>query len=203
MAKRNFLLGKGERLTEKVIITTGGGPKIPPYTFSEAKRRLKPMLDEVVAEIDALPSEACPSDYAMATITLNPEYIAKSYHPTELLRAAGLEAVGSRSRKVKPENRSKGREPEETLTTELFVVGKRQSFRRWAKELESWDEAITPGASQLVELEQISFPEAASKLKGTGTGEKSDVFEIVLHMNEEEAERGMLGLFKCNSYYLI
>lgn len=196
MKKRNFLLGKGERLTEKVIVTTGGGPKVPPYTFGEAKRRLKPMLDHVVAEIDALPKEACPSDYAMATITLNPEYIAKSYHPTELLRAAGLETVGSRSRRVKPENRSKGREPEETVTTELFVIGKRQSFRRWANELESWNEAITPGANQLVEFEQISFPEAAAKLKGTAEAKKNDVFEIVLHMSEEDAERGMLGQFQ-------
>lgn len=197
MTKRNFLLGKGERLTERVVITSGGGPKIPPYTFDEAKRRLKPMLDQVVAEINALPSEACPNDFAMATITLNPEYIAKSYHPTELLRAVGLETVGSRSRRLTPESRSKGRKPEETLTTELFVVGKRQSFQRWANGFESWNEFISPGASQLIELEEISFPEAASKLKGLiGTTKKKSVFEIVLHMGEEDAERGMLGKFK-------
>ncbi|RYD55625.1 MAG: S8 family peptidase [Sphingobacteriales bacterium] len=194
--KQNFLLGKGERLTENVVINTGGGPKIPPYTFGEAKARLQPMLDNVVKQIDALPDEACPNDYAMATLTLNPEYIAKSYHPKELLRAVGLEAVGSRSRRITPENRSKGREPEETVTTELFVVGKRQAFRRWATDLSKWQESLSPGANQIVELEEVSFPKASSKLKGTKDAAANDVFEVVLHMTEDDGETGSLGEFK-------
>src|SRR5579872_1846180 len=107
MDKRNFLLGKGEDLTSPIVLPTGFGSKKHPYTFDEAQTRLKKMLHNVVASLDALPDIACPNDYAIATITLHPSYIAKSYFPAELLRAAGLETVGSRPRQVKPEKDTK------------------------------------------------------------------------------------------------
>ena len=44
MAKQNFLLGKGERLTTDIVIPSGGGPKEAPYTFEEARGRLTPMV---------------------------------------------------------------------------------------------------------------------------------------------------------------
>src|SRR5262249_47439688 len=109
MTKRNFLLGKGERLVEDVAGVRGGGPKSHPYTFSQARERLAPMLTRVVRGIDQLPAEACPNDQAIAAITLNPEYIAKSYFPEKLFESVGLQTVGSRPRRVKPEKRSKGR----------------------------------------------------------------------------------------------
>ena len=37
MSKRNFLLGKGERLTEDIVVRSGGAPKAAPYTFAEAR----------------------------------------------------------------------------------------------------------------------------------------------------------------------
>jgi hypothetical protein len=77
-----------------------------------------------------LPAEACPDDLAVASITMNPEYIAKTYFPSDLLRYAGLEAIGSRPKTVKPTKKSGDRKPFETLTTELFVLGKRASFRK-------------------------------------------------------------------------
>ena len=79
MTKRNFLLGRGERLVEDVVGIRGGGPKHHPYTFSETKTRLTPMLDRVILGIDQLPNDACPDDRAVATVTLNPEYIAKGH----------------------------------------------------------------------------------------------------------------------------
>ena len=84
MTKRNFLLGKGERLVEDVAVARGGAPKSHPYTFSEARDRIAPMLARVVRGIDQLPDEACPNDVAVAAVTLNPEYIAKSYFPEKL-----------------------------------------------------------------------------------------------------------------------
>lgn len=128
MTKRNFLLGKGERLIEPVTGVRGGGPKSHPYTFSEARERIAPMLSRVVRGIDQLPASACPNDRAVATVTLNPEYIAKSYFPDKLFELIGLEPVGSHPRRVTPEKRSKGREPEETITTELFLMGLARLF---------------------------------------------------------------------------
>lgn len=196
MKKRNFLLGKGERLTEQVKITSGGGPKMAPYTFAQAKERLAPMLTNALSKLDSLPQDACPNNEAIATLTLNPEYIAKSYFPGELLRAVGLEAVGSRSKKIKPEKRSRGREPEASVTTELFIKGPRSSFKRWASEFSKWNER-NDGASQLVGIETISVPDSADKIKQEApTEDENGLYEIVLHCNEGNSEEVYLAQFK-------
>src|ERR687889_1525020 len=102
MTKRNFLLGKGERLVEEVNGVRGGGPKQAPYSFDEARRRLLPRLSKVVQAIDNLPDSACPDDRAVATVTLNPEFIAKSYYPDDLFKNVGLEPIGSRPKRLTP-----------------------------------------------------------------------------------------------------
>lgn len=180
MAKRNFLLGKGERLVEDVAGVRGGGPKSPPYTFAEAKDRIVPMLARVVRGIDHLPPEACPNDVAVAVVTLNPEYIAKSYFPEKLLETVGLEPVGSRPRRVTPEKRSKGREPKEAITTELFVMGPRSAFRAWRSQLVNFAEDAV-GAKELPSIEQVATPTARDKVKGRVPKTGKVVFEVVLH----------------------
>ncbi|MBB1644566.1 S8 family peptidase [Sphingobacterium sp. UME9] len=195
MAKINFLLGKGERLTEQVRVLSGPVEKAAPYTFSEARSRLEPMLNDVVQKLENLPDDACPDDYAVATITLNPEFIAKTYYPSELLRAVGLDSVGSKSRQITPEKKSKGRDPLPAVTTELFVYGKREAFKKWAKEFPKWSEYQT-GANQIVEIEEISFPEPKSKVKHFDRDSSKTVFEVVLHMNESISESLYLGSFR-------
>lgn len=195
MAKRNFLLGKGERLAEDIRVGSAPVNKISPYSFDEAKTRLQPMLNKVVTEINRLPSDACPDDFAVATIVMNPEYIAKTYFPSDLLRSVGLEPIGSRAKTIKPEKKSGGREPEDAFTTELFVLGKRANFKRWAETFESLDESEF-GAAQIKGIEEISFQTATEKLKlSTDTAEK-DVYEVVLHIDEESGESRYLNQFK-------
>jgi len=195
MAKINFLLGKGERLTEQVRVLSGPVDKATPYSFSEAKTRLDPMLKDVVRKLDNLPDDACPEDYAVAMITLNPEFIAKTYYPSELLRAVGLECVGSKPKQVTPEKRSKNREPIPAVTTELFVYGKRDAFKKWARELPQWSE-YQSGANQIIEIEEISFPEPQNKVKRFSNESSKTVFEVVLHMNEAISESLYLSSFK-------
>ena len=136
--QRNFLLGKGERLTEPVTVPGRPITRVPPYTFDQARERILPMVRQATRAIDQLPDAACPHDEAVSTLVLNPEYIAKSYFPDQLLRAIGLRLVGSRSRKIMPEQRSGGRKPKETVTTELFVAGPRHSYREWLTDIQSW-----------------------------------------------------------------
>jgi hypothetical protein len=195
MSKRNFLLGKGERLTAPVIVRTGPPDKQPPYTFSQARSRLAPMVSKVVKAIDALPPEACPQDNVVAAITLNPEYIAKSFFPKDLLDEVGLQSVGSRPRRVTPERRSRDREPVEALTTELFVMGKRSAFRRWNTALPVWASSIR-GAKDLVTIEAVSAPSEKQKIK-SGLSKTGDVvFEVVLHTDELAGESSIVRAFE-------
>lgn len=195
MTKRNFLLGKGERLTEKVRGVTGGAPKIPPYTFQEAVSRVHPMLNKVVDRLDALPATACPNDQAVIALTLNPEYIAKSYFPANLLQSVGLEAVGSRAKRVTPEKRSNGRAPEETITTELFLRGQRTSIKEWAEALPDWRENMI-GAKELPMIESLDVQSSTDKMKHVPKTDNKTVFEVVLHFDEQRGENYYLSKFR-------
>lgn len=188
-------MGKGERLVDDVIVARGGGTKYHPYTFAQARERLAPMLARAVRGIDHLPDYACPGDRAVATVTLNPEYIAKSYFPDRLLETVGLQAVGSRPRRVKPERRSKGRDPEETISTELFVMGPRSAFRAWRSALPRWNEDLR-GADELAMIEQVAAPTAQDKIKGRLPKAGTTVFEAVLHGEAAGGTSGVVSMFR-------
>lgn len=192
MSKQNFLLGKGERLTNDIVIKGGGAPKEAPYMFSEARSRLSPMVLEASTNIDELPQEACPLDEAVVSLTLNPEYIAKSYFPHELLRDVGLEVIGSRPKKVIPEKRSRDREPEEAITTELFARGRRAAIRSWSQQLPNW-RSDRGSANALLSIEEVSAPAPQAKIKGALPDEGRMALETVLHANA--LELGMIQAF--------
>lgn len=191
----NYLLGRGERLVEDVVGVRGGGPKQHPYTLFEARTRLRPMLTNVVSRIDELPPEACPDDQAVAAVTLNPEYIAKSYYPAELFKTVGVDTVGSRARRIRPAKRSRGREPEEALTTEFFVMGPRAAFRNWSAMLPGL-ESDDGGAKELITIEEISTPSPRQKIKGELPRTGEAVLEVVLHTDALHGERRTLPLFR-------
>ena len=194
MPEENFLLGHGERLTEEITGSRGGGPKQPPYTFQEAKVRLSPMLQQAVSHLYELPDDAFPGGSAVLALTLNPEYIAKSYFPTTLLQKVGIDVVGSRPKRVIPEKRSRNRAPEETLTTELFARGHRSLFRSWNADLPNWSDQDY-SAKELVSVEQIAAPATRAKIKGSLPENGVIPMEIVLHASEDEGESYMLEAF--------
>lgn len=95
MSQTNFLIGRGELLTHDIK-----GPKRKPgkaevYTLQQAAERLVPQFTKAAAALDALPSAACPGDFGIARLTINPSYIARSFFPTAMLRTVGLESVGN------------------------------------------------------------------------------------------------------------
>ena len=194
-SKRNYLLGYGERLTAAVEIATGGGPKKTPYSFKEARDRIAPMLASAASAFDGLPDKACPNDEAVAAITLHPEYYAKSYFPASFLRASGLRAIGSRARQIRPEKRSRGREPTEAVTTELFVAGTRTSFHELADQLSFWTEDSS-GAGQLHAIEKVSALEAKERIRSLPKGQERLPLEVVLHASETAADRFILASFE-------
>lgn len=195
MTKRNFLLGKGERLVESVEGIRGGAPKQHPYTFEQARNRLLPQLESTVRSIDDLPDSACPDDQAVAAITLNPEYIAKSYYPIDLFKEVGLDPVGSRPRRITPARRSRGRAPEESVTTEFFVMGSRAAFRNWKRTLPNWTASSKPG-QELISIEEIFAPSTTDKIKGEIPVSGDAVFEVVLHTDALFGENRLLPLFR-------
>ena len=187
MTKKNFLLGKGKRLTTNTVTKFGGGPTDTPYTFQEARDCLMPMIVAAYSEIKNLPDEACPNNEAVISLTLHPEYVAKSYFPNNLLREAGFSVIGSKPKAITPRKCSGGREAEPTVTTELFAKGTRSSVYEWSQNLSSWS-ADRPISKELISIEQVGVPSPQYKIKGDLPCEGLCTLEAVLHADKNEKE---------------
>lgn len=185
MSQTNFLIGRGELLTHDIKAPKrGGGEGRQAYTFNRAVERLAPQLKSTAKELDKLPSDACPDDFGVALLTLNPSFIAKSYFPTALLRSAGVESIGSRTVSVTPESWTKKTVPTECTTTEIFIAAKRDVFRH----LSDWVQNINPishEAEDLIHIEKFSsFVPEERFASHIDSDEK--FFEVGLHFLPEE-----------------
>lgn len=184
--EHNFLLGRGEQLSTPVDVPRGGGEKHAPYTFEAAKSRIAPKLVQAQRQIAQLPREACPNDEAVAVITMHPRYISKSDFPSALLDRVGLRAVGSRSRKVRPEEWGVQKHPDEAITEEIFVAGKRSSLTQWSAELPQWSENQA-SVSQIRHIEDVRSQAPVEKLKGIEAGQTPVLLEIVIHDGDNDS----------------
>jgi hypothetical protein len=184
MSQTNFLIGRGELLTYDIKGPKRGGEKAEVYSFSFAKARLKPQMNATSHALDNLPEEACPRDFAVARLILNPGYIAKSYFPIALLRTVGLESIGSRTVKILPERWTKQGEPRECTTTELFIAGKRNVFRH----LTGWMDSVEENsdvALDLAHIEQFAGFTPEDRVRKYGS-QNDRFFEIGLHLLPDE-----------------
>ncbi|MDV2080304.1 hypothetical protein [Marinobacter xestospongiae] len=76
---KNILIGYGETLTRKMPRKFGGGEKSHPYSFTEAKARLKEQLNQLVSKSRELDQRALYNGHLVAKLTVHPSYLAKSY----------------------------------------------------------------------------------------------------------------------------
>lgn len=178
--QHNFLLGKGEKLTSKVDVPHGGGPKDPPYDFSKAKKRIGERLQKVEAKLKNTPAAACPGEEVVAVVTVHPRYISKSDFPQDLLKAAGLRSVGTRPKKIKPESWGIKKHPDEAMTEQIFVAGTKSDFNNLLNAIPQWTEK-TPGAMALTQIEDLKAFEIEDKIRGIPEDREEAVFEIALH----------------------
>lgn len=190
MAKTRFLIGNGESLVSKITANTGSGEKAHPYEFEERVQTLTPVISSVLAEVDRLPKAACPGDEAVIAMTLHPSYLARSYHPSGLLRELGLRQVGSRETSIDP-LRSVRKTPI-TKTTELFIAGPRRALH-----------SLLPSrATERSEVYRDDFRKietiralGSERLRGADLRGEDIPLEIVLHVagDGEDGERIYLG----------
>lgn len=178
---KRFLLGYGERLTGHVQAPRSGPVGDPAYNFDEAVLRLRSQAENLVTELDSLPNVACPDNEAVGTLTLHPQYLAKSYHPQKLLNSYNLRQVGSRPVEIVPDKWTKKGKPLLSHSTELYVAGDRESFAKWADDFMNDPERI-PEAIQ--RLESVRAPIPGDRLRNLNYADTTDeglLVELVLH----------------------
>ncbi|WP_221797863.1 S8 family peptidase [Oceanobacter mangrovi] len=193
MNQTNFLIGRGELLTHEIK-----GPKRNPasaevYTLEQTQQRLSRQVSDTVSFLDTLPQDACPHDFAVARFVLNPSYIARSYFPTNLFRAIGLQSVGSRQVTILPEKWKRKGQPQDCSTTEIFVAGKRKAFRSlgdWMFQVDSdSDEAL-----DLRRVEEIGAFEPSERILDRGR-ENDRYYEVGVHLLADEDSSFITGEF--------
>lgn len=178
--KKNYLLGKGELLTNRVKKKSGGGQKNPPYDVQTAKKRVSDRINKTLHDFEALPDEACPNDKVVAALTMHPRYISKSDFPDELLSASGLKAIGGKAAYVKPEEWGVKNHPDGAVSDIWFVSTTRHSMRNWSENLLQWTKPETV-LSQLQSVEDFFAPDATSKIKKIVISGEEAVYEAILH----------------------
>jgi hypothetical protein len=190
---KNYLLGYGERLTATIDPPRRKPQKTDIYTFAESKVRLAPRIREVADEIRQLPAAACPRNESVAAVTIHPSYLAKSYFPRGLFDTIGVKAVGSRPKQVVPEKGAKKivkRRPQaSSATAELFVMGSRENFQRWAQNVSSWSEGLA-GAVELVRIEDVHFIEPEERIRPMRSANENPLLEVVLHRSDDYVLEG-------------
>lgn len=191
----NFLLGKGENLIEEISVPSGGDSKSEPYTVSEARIRVADMLKKSCTDLRKLPDSAFPRDEAVISLVLHPEYVAKSYFPSALLRHASLVYVGCVPSVISPQKLSKERTPNESETTELFVKGEREVLYSWSNAIVDWGESQTY-TKELISLEKLYLRSANEKIHGSLDQSRRPILEVILHANELQAHDYVLAEFK-------
>ncbi|TVX91609.1 MULTISPECIES: S8 family peptidase [Paenibacillus] len=198
--ENNFLLGNGEHLTNTVNVPRRGGKKIPPYSFPTAQKHFSQWLGDANEKFNKMSSSACPNDEVTALVTMHPRYISKSDFPIELLDTVGLRAVGGRSKRIKPMQWGIEKHPEEAVTDQIFVMGKRSDFTTWYREINNWTEAVT-GAKHLSHIEDLSAHIGVDKVQALPENRDEYCLEVVFH----ETSASTLDMFEyyakeCDAY---
>lgn len=178
MNRTNFLIGRGQVLTSDIpTIKSGFSTNKFCKSFSEAKEYLIPQIISTVENISKLPEDACPDDFCVMTLTLNPDFIAKSYYPKDFLRATDLTPVGSKSTDIiiNKEGNTVNKK-----TTSIFVASKRNVLKSIDQKISSLDET-TAIAEQFSRIEKISnfIPSISS------VNEKSSYYEAIVHLLQD------------------
>lgn len=196
---KNYLLGYGERLTVGIDPPRRRPEKADAYTFAESKVRLAPRIREVATEIMELPAAACPHNESIVAVTIHPSYLAKSYFPSGLFDTIGVKAVGSRPLQIIPEKSVKKASKQQPVspspTAEIFVMGRRQNFQRWAQDVSGWSEGFE-GAGELVRVEDVHFIEPAERIKPMRTRNDNPLLEVVLHRSDDYVLEGFRGYLR-------
>jgi hypothetical protein len=184
MNQPNFLIGRGELLTHDIKGPKRAMGKAEVYTLAQARQRLAPQFATAAEVLDALPAAACPGDFGVARLMMNPSFIARSFFPTGMLRAIGLESIGSRTVKVTPEAWTRKGSPKECTTTELFVAGKRRAFRNIIERTQEF-EAQADEAADLTHIERFTAFAPTERIASFG-GPKDRFFEVGIHLIPDE-----------------
>lgn len=174
------ILGKGELYTIPIRPPRGGGPKKPIRTIHETRERLLPQFDHLLEQIDVCRSRGTMlNNKLFFQVSLDYEYLAKSYFPTHLSGFSTWEMVGSRPwNQVSRDNRI-FQEPK--LARMLFYQADPVEIRNVHGRLEENDLEDKQWADFL-KIDNLGLQKAEDRLISfDGKGANESLTELIFH----------------------
>jgi hypothetical protein len=188
MAKNNLLLGNGQALVGATIWPTGKGGPPNVYSISESRSRLHPQLEFISTQAADIPREASPRDEFVGRVLVHPQYMAKSYMPTNVLRTAGLRHVGTRSATIDPIKRTRKKDADKPmLTAELLVAGSIANFKHLDQLLmQSTAVGVQQSMGRIESISLMSAGDRVRHIKPLADGYV--MLECVLHASVDDED---------------
>jgi hypothetical protein len=174
------ILGKGEVYTTPIPAPAGGGSKKPIRSFDEARHRLLPQLESLFDKIDS-----CRGRHLMLRnklffqVSLDYEYLAKSYFPNSMVRLSQWEMVGSRP--WHQAGRDDKHFDEAKLARMIFFQADPIAIESTYKRLEK-GQVEKNERGDFVKVDSIGLQRAEDRLIGFPRGARKDVLaELIFH----------------------
>ncbi len=180
-----YIFGNGEVLTGWTSPPPRGPGSDPAYTFDEALSRIGPMVAETATTLAELPEPACPRDEVVASLTLHPQALAKSYHPKRLLDSYNLRQIGSRAIEVTPGKWTKAGEPQRSPSTELYIAGTKADFHNWATDFRLAPESIHDDIRRLECVRAVEPEDRLRHLDSASAVNDELLIELLIHASPD------------------
>lgn len=195
MGSNNFLLGRGEELSEEISSPARFPKTTKPYSLEAASRHIAGEAEGALADLRAMPAKALPQDQVVFGLTMHPEYASRQYHPHRLFEEFDLTVVGDKKSLIKPRKSTKdgppGQEPTRTILARCDI-GQLDGL---AKKITTVDKNSLV-ADEITHLESLGVIAPEDKLIGFDQfGATNLDLEVAIHVGPQKSDQFIVNGF--------
>ncbi|MBE6468892.1 MAG: S8 family peptidase [Coriobacteriaceae bacterium] len=195
MSEKLPIIAHGETYAKPVKRNQGGGPRIRPHEYEEARSRLLANIDTISSQIENNPDLYL--DERIVCVRLEPKFEAKSYMPSSMLTASdNLKIVGGRKYRTTEERPAVSIEDAEPNDQPKFA--KLYFLRATSKGISDFENALRNGTNdtdawrnEIMSIRSLDLLMPEEKILGFDDDWESGAVEVVLHPFERSDEQAV------------
>lgn len=176
------ILGKGERLSNDVELSSGGVTKKDIRTFDIARERILPQLEELSKASMSIPDSHRLNRGIFFCVDMDSSYVAKSYYPQTIATTANWELVGSIA--WKQQNRD-DISIKEKQSRRLYFRGTPSSITNFHDRLEQPETLSRTAQKEIVRLDSVRMISPYTKIERMEHIPDRALIELIIHSMEE------------------
>lgn len=195
MSEKLPIIAHGETYVKPVERGQGGGPKILPHEYEEARRRLLSNIETVIGQIENYPELYL--DEKVVCVRLEPKFEAKSYIPSSILTISNdLKIVGGRKYRMAADQLAATNENSEQKGLPKFA--KLYFLRVTSKGIKDFENALRSETTvseawrnEIMSIRSLDLLTPEEKVLGFDDDWESGIVEVVLHPLSQGADEAV------------